>query len=295
MADDAAGNDPEGRPRRRGGAAAPTSPRGGPAGTRPRCARALDELRRVARTTGTRTSCRPPSPSPMPAGTTGEWAGALREVFGEYRAPTGVGGGVGRAGRRARRGVRARSRPWPSAPAGRLACSWPSPDSTGTPTAPSRSRWRPATPGSRSSTRASGSAPSRSWRRPATRTSTSWGSRSCRGATSSSSPRCSTGCAPPGSTPGRGGRHHPARGRRGPAGQGRGRGLHAQGLRARPRSWTSWSTLVERHRARPGLTADRCPVRPEQSGVPRRSGARVQRRERGRVPAARRAGSTTDR
>ncbi len=27
--------------------------------------------------------------------TTGEWAGALREVFGEYRAPTGVGGSVG--------------------------------------------------------------------------------------------------------------------------------------------------------------------------------------------------------
>jgi (2R)-ethylmalonyl-CoA mutase len=25
-------------------------------------------------------------------GTTGEWAGALRDVFGEYRAPTGVGG-----------------------------------------------------------------------------------------------------------------------------------------------------------------------------------------------------------
>jgi ethylmalonyl-CoA mutase len=25
----------------------------------------------------------------------GEWAGALREVFGEYRAPTGVSGGVG--------------------------------------------------------------------------------------------------------------------------------------------------------------------------------------------------------
>ena len=24
--------------------------------------------------------------------TTGEWAGALREVFGEYRAPTGVAG-----------------------------------------------------------------------------------------------------------------------------------------------------------------------------------------------------------
>ncbi|MGA2210759.1 MAG: protein meaA [Acidimicrobiales bacterium] len=31
-------------------------------------------------------------------GTTGEWAGALREVFGEYRAPTGVRGGVGHRG-----------------------------------------------------------------------------------------------------------------------------------------------------------------------------------------------------
>jgi len=31
-------------------------------------------------------------------GTTGEWGAALREVFGEYRAPTGVGGAVGRRG-----------------------------------------------------------------------------------------------------------------------------------------------------------------------------------------------------
>ena len=31
-------------------------------------------------------------------GTTGEWAATLREVFGEYRAPTGVGGGVGHRG-----------------------------------------------------------------------------------------------------------------------------------------------------------------------------------------------------
>jgi (2R)-ethylmalonyl-CoA mutase len=29
--------------------------------------------------------------------TTGEWAGALREVFGEYRAPTGVGGAGARS------------------------------------------------------------------------------------------------------------------------------------------------------------------------------------------------------
>ncbi len=31
-------------------------------------------------------------------GTTGEWAGLLREVFGEYRAPTGVGGATGSVG-----------------------------------------------------------------------------------------------------------------------------------------------------------------------------------------------------
>nr|MDQ3758137.1 methylmalonyl-CoA mutase family protein [Actinomycetota bacterium] len=58
--------------------------------------KALDELRRVAAT----------DENLVPAtialahagGTTGEWAGALREVFGEYRAPTGVAGAVGRRG-----------------------------------------------------------------------------------------------------------------------------------------------------------------------------------------------------
>ena len=57
---------------------------------------ALDELRRVAAT----------DENVMPAtielakagGTTGEWAGVLREVFGEYRAPTGVGAAAGHAG-----------------------------------------------------------------------------------------------------------------------------------------------------------------------------------------------------
>src|SRR2546423_3616367 len=56
--------------------------------------KAIDELRRVAAT----------DENVMPAtialahagGTTGEWAGALREVFGEYRAPTGVAAAVGR-------------------------------------------------------------------------------------------------------------------------------------------------------------------------------------------------------
>jgi (2R)-ethylmalonyl-CoA mutase len=42
-------------------------------------------------------------------GTTGEWAQALREIFGEYRAPTGVTGGVGHRGGEVT-GVRARTR-----------------------------------------------------------------------------------------------------------------------------------------------------------------------------------------
>ena len=61
-----------------------------------RVQRALDDLRRAAEG----------SDNVMPAtialahagGTTGEWAAALREVFGEYRAPTGVSGGVGHRG-----------------------------------------------------------------------------------------------------------------------------------------------------------------------------------------------------
>ena len=58
--------------------------------------RSLDELRRSAES-GTNI---------MPAtidlahagGTTGEWAGVLREVFGEYRAPTGVAAALGAGG-----------------------------------------------------------------------------------------------------------------------------------------------------------------------------------------------------
>ena len=56
-------------------------------------ARALDELRRVA---GTDENIMPASIALAHAGgTTGEWAGALRDIFGEYRAPTGVGGATG--------------------------------------------------------------------------------------------------------------------------------------------------------------------------------------------------------
>ncbi len=56
--------------------------------------RALDHLRQAA-TDGSNVM---PSTIALAhaGGTTGEWAGALREVFGEYRAPTGVAGAVGR-------------------------------------------------------------------------------------------------------------------------------------------------------------------------------------------------------
>ncbi|SCE82719.1 (R)-ethylmalonyl-CoA mutase [Micromonospora viridifaciens] len=40
--------------------------------------------------------------------TTGEWAGALRQVFGEYRAPTGLAGGAGAGGEAGLAGVRER-------------------------------------------------------------------------------------------------------------------------------------------------------------------------------------------
>jgi (2R)-ethylmalonyl-CoA mutase len=50
-------------------------------------------------------------------GTTGEWAGALREVFGEYRAPTGVGAAVGAGGgSTGLRGIAERVRALPGGP-----------------------------------------------------------------------------------------------------------------------------------------------------------------------------------
>jgi ethylmalonyl-CoA mutase len=56
--------------------------------------RALDAIRRAAATAD---NLMPPTIALAHAGgTTGEWAGALREVWGEYRAPTGVGAATGR-------------------------------------------------------------------------------------------------------------------------------------------------------------------------------------------------------
>ncbi|MFG1676808.1 protein meaA [Micromonospora sp. NPDC049282] len=57
---------------------------------------ALDRLRADAATT---TNLMPATLACVAAGvTTGEWAGALRRVFGEYRAPTGLSGATGSGG-----------------------------------------------------------------------------------------------------------------------------------------------------------------------------------------------------
>jgi (2R)-ethylmalonyl-CoA mutase len=58
--------------------------------------RALDGLRRAAGTDENLMSAT--LELARAGGTTGEWAGALRQVFGEFRAPTGVGGAVGHRG-----------------------------------------------------------------------------------------------------------------------------------------------------------------------------------------------------
>ena len=89
--------------------------------------------------------------------TTGEWADILRALFGEYRAPTGVGGARAAPLTRARcAAVRARVEQLVRrARAGGPRCWSASPGSTAIPTAPSRSRSQRATAASRWSTTAS--------------------------------------------------------------------------------------------------------------------------------------------
>ena len=110
-----------GRRRRRGphrgpgGRARPGRRRGRVAGRRATPAaveRALAELRRVRgqRRRRPTTSWTPTIALARAGGTTGEWADALREVFGDYRAPTGVRAGVGVRGERSPTLVGARSR-----------------------------------------------------------------------------------------------------------------------------------------------------------------------------------------
>jgi (2R)-ethylmalonyl-CoA mutase len=80
--------------------------------------RALDALRSAA---GTTANLMPATLDCARAGvTTGEWAGALREVFGEYRAPTGVAAAAGGAGDAGLDGVRERVRSTGAELGGRL-------------------------------------------------------------------------------------------------------------------------------------------------------------------------------
>jgi ethylmalonyl-CoA mutase len=58
--------------------------------------RAIEELQTAS--TGTINVMGPTLALAHAGGTTGEWGAALREVFGEYRAPTGVTGAIGRRG-----------------------------------------------------------------------------------------------------------------------------------------------------------------------------------------------------
>jgi (2R)-ethylmalonyl-CoA mutase len=58
--------------------------------------RSLDQLRRAAE--GSENIMAATIDLAHAGGTTGEWAGALREVFGEYRAPTGVAAAMGAGG-----------------------------------------------------------------------------------------------------------------------------------------------------------------------------------------------------
>ena len=75
----------------REGAARAARPSGAPARDADAVARALDD---AARDRARRTDNLVPATIALAraGGTVGEWAGTLREVFGEYRAPTGVGG-----------------------------------------------------------------------------------------------------------------------------------------------------------------------------------------------------------
>ena len=154
--------------------------------------RALEELRRVAGT----------SENVMPAtielahagGTTGEWAGVLREVFGEYRAPTGVAAASGMGGgSQALRALAERVKALPGGPP-RLLVAKPGLDghSNGAEqiaVAGTRRRPRGHLPGHPAHTGADRVC------RASTRTSTSSASRSSPAATSSSCPRSCASCA----------------------------------------------------------------------------------------------------
>ena len=119
-----------------------------------RSKKALAELERAAREGR---NVMEPSIACAKAGvTTGEWGATLRAVFGEYRAPTGISGGVAASSGVGLDEVRGRGRARVGAGSGGASsCSSASPASTATPTAPSRSPCARATAAWRWSTRAS--------------------------------------------------------------------------------------------------------------------------------------------
>ena len=146
---------------------------------------AIDELRRAA-VEGD--NVMPPSIALAKAGgTTGEWGTVMREVFGEYRAPTGVGGATASAA-----GLGEVADYVKSIPGGPPKFLVAKPGLDGHSSGPSRSPSPRATPGWRSSTPGSVSRPNRSQRRRVTRIRTSSGSRSSRDRICSSSPMCSS-------------------------------------------------------------------------------------------------------
>ena len=108
---------------------------------------ALERARRGRRATS-RANIMPATIDAAKAGaTTGEWAEALREVFGDYRGPTGVDGAAPPAATRELLAgdPRAGSTRSPSRSATGSGSWSASPASTATPTAPSRSPSAPAT------------------------------------------------------------------------------------------------------------------------------------------------------
>ena len=195
-----------------------------------RCAR---RVRRVAEDDGPRERHEATIASLTPAA---RRASGRRAARGVRRVPC--------ADRRRRRGrapwrragaVRERTKGWPSAPAGRPGCSSPSPGSTATPTAPSRSPWRPVMPASRSIYQGIRLTPAQIVAAARDEDVDIVGLSILSGSHLELVPDVLDRLRAAGST--RGGRrrrHHPARRRRDPARQGRGVRLHAQGLLLRP-------------------------------------------------------------
>ena len=207
------------------------------AGARPR-PRSTPRSRGCARS-------RPPTENLVPAtialaqagGTVGEWAGALRDVFGEYRAPTGVGAVAVRPGDEMQqvrgRGCRPRRDGQPD----------PDPRRQARPRRPLERRRadRGRGPRRRDGGRLPGHpahARPRSRPRPGTRTSTSSDSRSSRARTSPSCPRrCGCSGSAGVTAPVVVGGIIPDADRAAARTARRRAGLHTQGLPTRPGSW----------------------------------------------------------